>query len=163
MGRDHSLLEYFHHVQAHLLALSKLVLPGLLQKDLIFPGWEDFSYLKPEKLHYFLSQLVKSVLDIVRKLGAQALHPWEVFLASLAPAAELEALVQLLLPLLQGEAEVVDPVVVRHLLPRLDRSLGYKQHLVTVDVQPQRVRLTAVVEQKQSWENCSSHLLVLRH
>ena len=31
-------------------------------------------------------------------------------------------------------------------------------YLVTVDVQPQRVRLTAVVEQKQSWENCSSHL-----
>ena len=127
--RDHSLLEYFHHVQAHLLALSKLVLPGLLQKDIIFPGWEDFSYLKPEKLHYFLSQLVKSVLDIVRKLSAQALHPWEVFLASLAPAAELEALVQLLLPLLQGEAEVVDPVVVRPLLPRLDRPLGHKQHL----------------------------------
>ena len=29
-------------------------------------------------------------------------------------------------------------------------------YLVTVDVQPQRVRLTAVIEQKQSWENRSS-------
>ena len=88
-----------------------------------------FLYQKPEKLHDFFSQLVKSVLDILRKLSAQALHPWEVFLAPLAPAAELEALVQLLLPLLEGEAEVVDPVVVRHLLPRLDRPLRHKQHL----------------------------------
>ena len=31
-------------------------------------------------------------------------------------------------------------------------------YLVTVDVQPQRVRLTAVVEQKQRWENGSSDL-----
>ena len=99
------------------------------KNTLYFLAGKLFSYLKPEKLHYFLSQLVKSVLDILRKLSAQALHPWEVFLAPLAPAAELEALVQLLLPLLEGEAEVVDPVVVRHLLPRLDRPLRHKQHL----------------------------------
>ena len=37
---------------------------------------------------------------------------------------------------------------------------GPKQanYLVTIDVQPQRVCLTAVIEQKQSWENCSSNL-----
>ena len=31
-------------------------------------------------------------------------------------------------------------------------------YLVAVDVQPQRVRLTAVIEQKQSWENRRSNL-----
>ena len=65
---------------------------------------------------------------------------------------------QLLLPLLQGVAEMVDPVVVRHLLAGLDRPLGHQEHLVAVDVQPQGVRLTAVVEQEKSWEYGSSNL-----
>ena len=106
-----------------------------------FGNWD-----KPEKLHNLLPHLVKLVLNVLRKLSAKTLHPWKVFLATFTPAAELEALVQFLLPLLQGEAEVVDPVVVRHLLASLDRPLGDQQHLVAVDVQPQGVRLTAVVE-----------------
>ena len=97
-------------------------------------------------------------LNAFRQLSAKALHPREVFLASLAPAAELEALVQLLLPLLQGVAEVVDPVVVRDLLTGLDRSLGNEEDLVAVDVQSEGVRLTAVVEQQKSWEYSSSNL-----
>ena len=79
-------------------------------------------------------------------------------MTSLAPAAELEAFVQLLLPLLQGVAEVVDPVVVRDLLTGLDRSLGNEEDLVAVDVQSEGVRLTAVVEQQKSWEYGSSNL-----
>ena len=113
---------------------------------------------KPEKLHNLLPHLVKLVLNVFRKLSAKTLHPWKVFLASLAPAAELEALVQLLLPLLQGVAEVVDPIVVSHLLAGLDRPLGHEEHLVPVDVQPQGVRLTAVVEQQKSWEYGSTNL-----
>jgi len=113
---------------------------------------------KPEKLRNLLPHLVKLVLNVFRKLGAKALHPGEVFLARLAPAAKLEALVQLLLPLLQGVAEVVDPVVVRHLLAGLDRPLRHQQHLVAVHVEPQGVRLAAVVEQQKSWEYRSANL-----
>ena len=65
---------------------------------------------------------------------------------------------QLLLPLLQGVAEVVDAVVVRDLLADLDRPLGDEENLVAVDVQPEGVRLTAVVEQQKSWEYSSSNL-----
>ena len=106
-----------------------------------FGNWD-----KPEKLHNLLPHLVKLVLNVLRKLSAKTLHPWKVFLATFTPAAELEPLVQPLLPLLQGEAEVMDPIVVRHLLASLDRPLGDQEHLVAVDVQPQGVRLTAVVE-----------------
>ena len=149
---DDGLLEKFHHVQAHLLTLNKFVLPGNGQVLKTFGSWD-----KPEKLHNLLPHLVKLVLNVLRKLSAKTLHPWKVFLAAFTPAAELEALVQFLLPLLQGEAEVVDPIVVRHLLASLDRPLGDQEHLVAVDVQPQGVRLTAVVEQEKSWENCSAH------
>ena len=137
----HSLLEKFHHVQAHLLTLNKFVLPGNGQVLKTFMSWD-----KPEKLHNLLPHLVKLVLNVLRKLSAKTLHPWKVFLATFTPAAELEPLVQPLLPLLQGEAEVMDPIVVRHLLASLDRPLGDQEHLVAVDVQPQGVRLTAVVE-----------------
>ena len=65
---------------------------------------------------------------------------------------------QLLLPLLQGVAEVVDPIVVSHLLAGLDRPLGHEEHLVAIDVQPQGVCLTAVVEQQKSWEYGSTNL-----
>ena len=113
---------------------------------------------QPEKLHNLLPHLVKFVLDGFRKLSAKAFHPREVFLARFTPAAELEPLVQLLLSLLQGVAEMVDPVVVRHLLAGLDRPLRHQQHLVAVDVEPQGVRLTAVVEQEKSWKNSSANL-----
>ena len=113
---------------------------------------------KPEKLHNLFPHLVKLVLNVFRKLSTKTFHPWKVFLASLAPTAELKALVQLLLPLLQGVAEVVDPIVVSHLLAGLDRPLGHEEHLVPVDVQPQGVRLTAVVEQQKSWEYGSTNL-----
>ena len=151
---DDGLLKKFHHVEAQLLALAQFVLP---EKERM-AALKTFGSQKPEKLHDLLPHLVKLVLDVFRKLSAKTLHPGEVFLASVAPAAELEALVQLLLPLLQGVAEVVDPVVVRHLLAGLDRPLRHEEHLVAVDVQPQGVRLTAVVEQQKSWEYGSSNL-----
>ena len=135
--RDHSLLKQSHHVKARLLTLPKFV---LAEKRINARVLETcLRSVKPEKLHNLLPHLVKLVLNVFRELSAKTLHPWEVFLASVAPAAELEALVEFLLPLLQGVGEVVDPIVVRHLLAGLDRPLGHQQHLVAVDVQPQGV------------------------
>ena len=79
--------------------------------------------------HFNLLPCPHLVLELLRQLGAETLHPGEVLLTPGAPAAEGEPLEQGLLPLLHGEAEVVDPVVVGDLLASSDPALGHHQHL----------------------------------
>ena len=113
---DDCLFQKFHHVQTHLLTFNKFVLPEEKESN----GCSRKIKNKPEQLHDLLPHLVKLVLNVVRQLSAKALHPWKVLLATFAPATKLETLVELLLPLLQWEAEVVDPIVVGDLLASLD-------------------------------------------